>query len=124
MRTRNQSLRAKQARDTKRKTKEVISAAARAERLCITKKIAHEIIAKQQELGSSHYGCKSVIYKKYKEVYKWLDMNNINWHIYKLRKSNLECSQNKDRSMNTDPPNKQSNTSVEPPQDLEMVCDR
>ena len=60
---------------------------------------------------------------KYKQVYKWLDINNINWHIYKRRKSNLECSQIKQTSMNTDPPNKQSNTSAEPPQDLEMVCD-
>ena len=126
MKTRNKSLRAKEARAAKKKTKEIVSAAARSERLSVTKKIANEIIAKQRELGSSHYGCKSSIYKKYKEIYDWLDINNVNWHIYKLRKSSLECSQKKDdTNMNTDPPpSKQSNTS-EPPQEetLQMVCD-
>lgn len=123
MRTRNQNRRASEARETNKKTKEVISAAARAERLSITKRIASEIIDKQRELGSSHYGCKTIIYKKYKELYKWLDIKKLNWHMFKLRKSNLECSQhNQGINKAAEPPNKQVNTNVEPPTvNLELV---
>ena len=105
MRTENQNLHAKQTRQTQKKAKGVVSAAVCAERLCITKPMANEIIEKQRELGSSHYGCNTVIYKRYKEVHKWQDVNNFNWHMFNLGKSNCEFSHK----------NKDSNTNVESP---------
>ena len=73
-------------RATAQCAREPLSEAVRAERLAITKTIAHEIVRTQDSLVGGHYGCRMSIIRKYSDIYSWLSKHQVDWHIKQIRK--------------------------------------
>ena len=73
-------------RDERREQRECISPSVRAERLAITKKIAQEIVRKQEDLSGSRYGCRVGIIRHYSQIYSWINPIQVDWHVRQIKK--------------------------------------
>ena len=74
------------ARASAQRTREPIPEAVRAERLALTKKIADEIVRKQDSLIGGRYGSRMAIIRKYSHIYNWLSKDQIDWHVREIKK--------------------------------------
>ena len=88
VKTRQNRLISAEKRDQRRQQRELISPSVRAERLAITKKIASEIVRKQEDLRGSRYGCRVGVIRHYTQIYNWLNPVQVDWHVKQIKKRN------------------------------------
>ena len=88
VKTRQNRLISAEKRDQRRQQRELVSPSVRAERLAITKKIASEIVRKQEDLRGSRYGCRVGVIRHYTQIYNWLNPVQVDWHVKQIKKRN------------------------------------